>query len=444
MTNKPNNFLLIEEAKKSIAGGANSTMRVLSYQKPLMIRKAEGVRVWDTQGNVLIDLNMAYGPLIFGHHPNFLLEAIKSELDKRGTVLGFPHELSHKTAELIKKSFPSIDMLRFASTGSEVVQTAIRLAKAFTNKPYIIQFEGHYHGSSSEVFCKYHMDISELENKRKNHPIPGTNGMKGSLNYTILIPWNNIPILRDLLEERHKQIAAVIMEPVMGNSGIIPPAATYLRKVRELTRKYEVLLIFDEIITGYRIARGGAQERFNVQSDITTLSKAMSGGVPVSAVGGRKDILEQLSSGVVFHGGVYSGHPLGLAAAYAVQQEYEKNGNEIYMKLENKSNYLKKEIEDIFSSIGIPVIIQSVGAMLSLAFVKEQVEFPPKDYRELHRILLHKRYIHFQHALQDEGVFIHPNCFEPWYLSVAHKEEILEEIVSKIKKVAKLLNWNKI
>jgi glutamate-1-semialdehyde 2,1-aminomutase len=435
-------YEMLEKAKDVIPAGENSTMRVLPYQLPLFIKKAEGVRIYDIEDNELIDLNMGYGPLIFGHRSPIVVNAIIEELSKRGTTLGFPHELSHQTAELIRKSYPSIEMLRFSSTGSEVDQTAVRLAKAYTGRDKMIVFEGHYHGSTDNVYHKYHVPTSELAKMQSEwNPIPGTAGMVNAPYNTAILPWNDIDVLKEFLARYGDQIAGIIMEPVMGNAAVIPPEPGYLQAVRELTKQYGIVLIFDEVITGYRVARGGAQERYGVQPDITTLSKAMNGGVPISAVGGSRKIMELLSSGKVFHGGVYSGNPMCLAATLEVQKEFDRNSHKIYDQLENSSNKLAEGIKNIFRELGIPVVIQNVGAMLNFTFVKDNSITKFKNYREIADASLPERYIAFQNAAQRAGIFYHPNQYEPMYLSTAHTDSVIEYILFVIEQTAKNFKW---
>jgi len=427
---------LIELAKKNIAGGTNSMMRLLPYSLPIVISKADGAFVWDANNAKLIDLNMGYGPLIFGHRAPVVIDSIKKELDIRGSVLGFVHELSSEAACLIKKSFKSIDLLRFSSTGTEVIQTAVRLARTFTKRRKLIVFEGHYHGSSNAVFHKYHSDVDELESAGFEHACAGTQGMGDYLADVIRLPWNDMAILDETFKKHGEAIAAVIMEPVMGNAAVIPPKPGYLKEVRDITTKYGALLIFDEIITGFRVSRGGAQERYDVQSDITALSKAMNGGVPISAIGGRKEIMDLLTSGEVFHGGVYSGNPMCVAATLAVQREFDVRSDCIFNQLEDISAYLKNGFVDIFSRRGIPIVFQNVGSMLSMTFTKTDDVTPFENYRQIKANADMDRYIKFQHMLQEKGVYIHPNLFEPWYLCTVHTKNILDNVLSTVEKVA--------
>lgn len=433
---------LLARARQSVAGGESSTMRVLPYHLPLVIERTEGAHIWDVDGNRLIDMNMAYGPLIFGHRNPLILNAVRHELDRRGTILGFPHELSHQAAELIKKSFPSVDRLRFSSSGTEVVQTAVRLARAFTSRPKIVVFEGHYSGSSDAVFHKYHASLEELQRSGPDRALPGTAGMGSAPAGAHVLPWNDVGALYDFFSAHGPDIAAVLMEPVMGNAGVIPPRDGYLAAVRELTHAHGTVLIFDEIITGFRVARGGAQERFGVRPDLTTLSKAMNGGMPVSAVCGRDDILALLSDGTVFHGGVYSGNPLGLAATVAVQEEFDRRGTEIFAALEASSMRLVAGLKSIFARRGVPVVVQNVGAMLSLSFMQAPTSERIESYRDAKRLASAERYIQFQHAAQAAGVYFHPNLFEPWYISTAHTSAVVDEVLERLDGVAEAFAWH--
>lgn len=431
---------LLQRARQSVAAGDSSTMRVLDYHLPLMIERAEGVHVWDVSGKRLIDMNMGYGPLVFGHRPRFLINAIRDEMEQRGTILGFPHERSHQVAELIKKSFPSIDLMRFTSTGSEAGQTAVRLARAYTKRTKIVLFEGHYHGSTDSVFHRYHASPEQLAAREPHEVIAGTQGMNGAPHNAYVIPWNNIEALTDLLQ-RDPDIAAVIMEPVMGNGGVIPPASGYLQAVRKLTNDYGIVLIFDEVISGFRVARGGAQERYGVQADITMLAKAMGGGVPVGAVGGRAEIMQQLVNGTVFHGGVHSGNPFSMAGALATQQVYEQNGEAIYGLLEENTKRLADGLYKIFAEINVPIHIQHVGSLFSLQIMDNAEEPVPQHYRSIASTTTPERFIRFQQAVQRAGVYFHPNRYEPWFISTLHTQEVMEEALAIIQDVAHNLDW---
>lgn len=427
---------MLEKIRNYIPAGASSTMRVLPYHKPLVIKKAEGVKIWDLDDNELIDYNMGYGPLIFGHRSDIINNAVKNELDQRGAVLGFSTSLYLEAAELIHESYPSVEKMRFSSTGSEVDQTAIRLARQYTGRNHIILFEGHYHGSTDSLYHKYNATPEQLNDKGDYTVHPGTKGMGGAPYNAYVLPWNDAEALEAFLKENGNLIAGIIMEPVMGNSGVIPPKEGYLKRVRELCDQYGIVLIFDEVITGGRVQRGGAQQRFDVQCDITTMSKATIGGFPGSIIGGKKEIMDLLNE-QVFHGGVYSGNPLTVAVTIATQREFQKNGVSIFGTFDRLSDKLASGVRNIFSDLDIPVVVQNVGAMLNLFFVDDPAIKEIKDFRDFCLLANKEKFILFQHKLQDLGVYVHPNNLEPWYLSTAHNDEIIDKTLDRMNEAAK-------
>jgi glutamate-1-semialdehyde 2,1-aminomutase len=426
---------LLSEAMRYIPLGVSSSMRNLPYQLPIAVKRAEGAKIWDMDDNELIDLNMAYGPLIFGHRPKHVLDAIKAALEEVGCITGFAHPGEQKVARLIVEAFPSVERLRFSSTGTEACQTAVRLARAHTNRPLIILFEGHYHGSGECVFHRYHGEPEEMDRRGSRNPIPGTLGMGIALQEAIVLPWNNAEVLEDCVEKLGDQIAAVMMEPVMGNATVIPPNEGYLERARDAATRRGIVLIFDEVITGFRVARGGCQERYNVKSDLTTLAKAMSGGVPVTCVGGQEGILRRIAEFDVFHGGVYSGNPMCIAGALAAQEMIHADHDRMYTNLELCSDRLKKGLEEQFLRSGVPVKVSAVGAMMSLIFLRDGADGRIEDYRSARKCMDADAYKRFQRVLQEEGVFVHPNPYEPWYLSTAHTTGIVDEILNRIGRV---------
>jgi glutamate-1-semialdehyde 2,1-aminomutase len=340
---------------------------------------------------------------------------------------------------MIKDSVPSIDLLRFTSTGTETAQTAVRLARAFTGRSRIILFEGHYHGSSDATYHRYHASPEDLDRARSG-VVSGTAGMGGAPRDAIVIPFNDTDALMRVMNQHDGDIAAIMLEPVMGNAGVIPPDPGYLEFVREAASSGGAVLIFDEVITGFRIARGGAQERFGVAADITMLSKALSGGVPLGAVGGRAEIMQLMVDGTVFHGGVYSGNPMSLAAALAAQRAFEEDGEAIYRRLEASSAYLADGLRRIFADAGIPCLVQRVGGMLSCWILRE-VGGAPRNYRDVARIADHDRFIRFQHAAQRHGVYFHPNQYEPWYVATVHTPEIIDSVLERLRAAIHSVGW---
>jgi glutamate-1-semialdehyde 2,1-aminomutase len=410
---------LLAKARASIAGGDNSTMRVLSYHIPLVATRGEGSRIWDVDGQEYLDLNMAYGPLIFGHRPPKVIDAVVRQLVENGSQLGFPAELTARVAEKVKRLYPHFELMRFSSTGSEAIAAALRLARTFTERRYVIAFEGHYHGSSDSTFHGYHAPLESLPEGPYGPAIPGTLGMNGAPHDLLVCRWNSPEALEKCLSDHAGEVAAVIMEPVMGNAAVIPPQPGYLEVARALAHEFGALLIFDEVITGMRVAPGGAQERYGVEADITVLSKALGGGFPISAVASSRDIMQSIVDGRLFHGGVYSGNAMVMAAAEAVLDEIERNGSVLYRQLEDVSTEFSRGVDQILGRLGIPHSVQQVGPMVSILLTRGD-EGPLVDYREVRRACDFDKYIQFQHHLQQSGVYFHPNQFEPLFFSTAH------------------------
>jgi glutamate-1-semialdehyde 2,1-aminomutase len=422
---------LLERAKQSVAGGDSSTMRVLPYHPPLVMDRGEGCRVWDVDENEYIDLNMAYGPLLFGHRPPFLIDSVVEQLKEKGSQLGFPQELSFLVAEKIQQLFPSIQLLRFANSGTEAVASAVRLARAFTGRRNIILFEGHYHGWSDAVFHQYHAPLQALTDEPVRPAIPGTSGMAGAPRDAYVVGWNDAAALAETLDQLEGSVAAVLMEPVMGNAGVIPPRPGYLSAVREITRRHGVLLIFDEVITGLRVAAGGAQQLYGVAPDITVLSKALGGGFPVAAFGASAEIMELIASGRLFHGGVYSGNALVLSAANAVLTHVLAEKESLYKELNDRASQLANGAREILTRRSLPHVVQHVGPMLSILLTKTAGD-GLTNYREVRQHADLERYISLQHALLDCGVYVHPNQFEPLYVSAAHREQDIDEFLERL------------
>lgn len=425
---------ILARTKNSIAGGDSSTMRVLPYSLPLVAAAGRGSHVWDVDGNEYIDLNMAYGPLIFGHRNPEILSSVLHQLNNSGSLLGFPTEINMRVAEKIKALFPSMELMRFANSGTEAIASAVRLARAVTGRQKLILFEGHYHGWSEAVFHRYHAAISDLPEKGFWQALPGTAGMNRGEPDAIVVRWNDLNALDECLQQHGNEIAACIMEPVMGNAGVIPPCQGYHRAVRELTRRHGILLIFDEVITGLRIAAGGAQEYYGVNADLTIISKALGGGFPVAAFGGAKDFMAPLVDRSVFHGGVYSSNATVMAAAEAVLDKISRNSVDIYGRLFVLGEMLADGLKDIFQRLGQPAVIQHVGPMLSLFLTKAECIH---DYRQARQMCDAERYVSLQHALQRSGVYFHPNQLEPMFLSTVHSDEDIASVLERVEHAAR-------
>lgn len=422
---------LLTRAKQSLAGGDSSTMRVLPYHLPLVARRGEGARVWDADDNEFIDLNMAYGPLIFGHCPEPVVDAVCEQIRHRGSQLGFPTEISTRVAEKVKVLFPGMELLRFANSGTEAMVSAIRLARTYTERSAVIQFEGHYHGWGDPCFNRYHAPLDQLPDGDCQRAIPGTTGMNGAPSDLLVARWNDIDALCRCMDEHAGSVAAVVMEPVMGNAGVIPPHEGYLQAVREATLQRDVLLVFDEVITGMRVAAGGAQQYYGVTPDITVISKALGGGFPVAAFGAAEEIMQPIVAGTLFHGGVYSGNAAVMAAAEAVLDRVTARRESMYRQLHGVADDFAEQVRRVFHDAGVPCVVQNVGPMLSIFLTTEQVR-RLSNYRDVCRYCDFEKYKRLQHRLQHAGVYFHPNQFEPLFLSTAHTHDDMQRVVEAL------------
>lgn len=427
---------MLERGRRSIAGGDSSTMRVLPYHIPLVAQRGEGALLWDIDGNQYIDLNMAYGPLLFGHRPQHVIEAVTRQISEFGSQLGFPTEVTIRVAEKIKRLFPSMELLRFANSGTEACASAVRLARSYTGRRKLIMFEGHYHGWSEAVFNRYHAPLEALSPEGFGPAIPGTTGMTDGIQDVIVCQWNDLDALQRCLTRHGSEVAAVIMEPVMGNAGLNLPHEGYLQGVRELTLDHDCLLMFDEVITGMRVAPGGAQDHYMVSPDITVISKAVGGGYPVGAFGASKEIMDKIVRGSLFHGGVFSGNAVVMSAAEAVLDFVLANTAGIYQHFQTLGQQLRDGADEILTRLGVPHHVVHIGSLFAILLTKQEVP-TPKNYRDVRSQCDFERYIEFQHHMQRSGVYFHPNQFEPMFLSTAHTAEHIGQVLDRMEQGAR-------
>jgi glutamate-1-semialdehyde 2,1-aminomutase len=411
--NKPNSQELFERAQKVLPGGVNSPVRVFQPY-PFFVERAEASKIYSVDGGSYIDYCMAYGPLIFGHAFEIAMSVVEKQLAK-GTLYGAPTENEVKFAELISKLVPCMEMLRLVNSGTEATMHAIRLARGFTGKRKIIKFEGCYHGAHDYVLVKAGSGATFLG-------APDSLGIpKETTLNTIVLPYNNYPALEETIKRESQDIAAVIVEPVMGNAGLILPREGYLHKLRKLTRDYDILLIFDEVITGFRLALGGAQQYYKIEPDMATLGKILGGGFPLGAFGGRKEIMQLLSpSGKVYQAGTFSGNPVSVNAGYITLQTLSKNRNKVYPKLEQNCEKLANALIDLASTYHVEAQVNSIASMFQIFFASD----PVYDYVSAKASETKKFSIYFQQLLK-KGVFIAPSQFETCFLSTAHNEDDL-------------------
>ena len=405
---------LYEDALKLMPGGVSSPVRAIKPY-PFYTFKAEGSRIYDVDGNGYIDYCLAYGPLILGHANPKVKFALKEQLD-RGWLYGTPIELEIEYAKLITKLYRSIEMVRFVNTGSEATMSAIRLARGFTGRSKILKIEGGFHGSHDAVLVKAGSGAT-------THGTPNSAGVpEDFVRNTLQVPFNDVESLAEVVEKNRDELACVIMEPVMGNSSLIIPEDGYLKEVRKITNENDVLLIFDEVITGFRLALGGAQEFYGVEADLTTLGKIAGGGLPIGIFGGRREIMERISpSGDVYQAGTFSGNPLSLTAGYTTVKFIIEN--DVLRDVNRKTEELVKGLRDQVEDSNVNVNVDSIASMFCIYFGEK-----PRDYSDA--LKLDKvKYMEFFWKMLERGVFLPPSQFETCFMSYAHSVDDIEETI---------------
>ncbi len=422
-----NNQQLFEEAKKYLPGGVNSPVRAFKAVggSPIIVERGQGAYIYDVEGNRYIDFLLSWGPLILGHrHPN--VESSVKQAVENGLSFGLTNPYEIELAKEVVGSFPSVDKVRFVNSGTEAVMSAIRLARGYTGRKYIVKFEGCYHGHYDSVLVSAGSGVATLA-------IPGTPGIPEEVaKLTFVLPYNDSEAVKKLFEEKGSQIAAVIVEPVAGNMGVVPPKEEFLKTLREETEKYGALLIFDEVITGLRLALGGAQEYYGIEPDLTTLGKVIGGGMPVGAYGGKEEIMSKIApEGEIYQAGTLSGNPVTMAAGLATVQTLKELNP--YEELDKRAAQFTEKVSALLKEKGIPHTYNRVGSMFTF-FLGTQEKVT--DYRSALKSdtsLFGK----FFNSLLKNGVLIPPSQFEAWFLSVVHNEEILNEALERIEKAIK-------
>jgi glutamate-1-semialdehyde 2,1-aminomutase len=409
---------LFAEAQKFIPGGVNSPVRAFRSVggTPLFIERAKGSTVRDVDGNTFIDYVGSWGPMILGHaHPK-VIAAVKAAA-ARGTSYGAPTPGEVGLAHLIRKAFPSIRKVRLVSSGTEAAMSAVRLARGYTGKDKIIKFEGGYHGHADAM-------LVSAGSGALTFGLPDSPGVPRDVaKHTLTARFNDLSSVQRLLERNRGQVAAVLVEPIPGNMGVVPPAPGFLAGLRALTKRHGALLIFDEVISGFRVAFGGAQELFNVAPDLTVLGKIIGGGLPVGAFGGRKEIMDALSPvGPVYQAGTLSGNPLAVAAGIAALTELSRKG--VYRELNAKADYLAERMAKAFAASGVPTYTNRVGSMWTTFFQAG----PVTDYASAKRSDT-KRYAKYFHGLLARGIYVAPSQFEAGFVSLAHTKRDLDRTV---------------
>lgn len=398
---------LYKKAQRLMPGGVSSPVRAIDPY-PFYVQKASDSRIWDVDGNLYIDFCMGYGPLMLGHaHP--AVQAAVDEQLKRGWDYGAPVELEIDLAERIQEDFPSMEMLRFVSTGTEATMSALRAARGYTGKDTIVKVEGGYHGAHDAVLLK---PGSAARPSASSLGVPA-----GAIKDTVQVPFNDIAALSSTLEKR--DAACFIVEPVLGNIGPVLPEETYLVDVRKVTEENDTLLIFDEVITGFRLCIGGAQCLYKITPDLTTLGKIVGGGFPIGVFGGKREIMECIApSGGVYNAGTFSGHPVSLAAGLATLRVLNEEG---YRRANGLGDLMRRMLTDLLEELDLRLVVQGIGTMFQVFFT----ETPVKNYRDVltSNVEEHRKLTAF---MREEGIFLAPSQYETNFISLAHSNEDLE------------------
>jgi len=400
---------LFSDAKKVIPSGVNSPVRYIEPY-PFFVKKTMGSHIWDEDGNKILDFCNGYGALLLGHGRKEIINSVSSQL-KKGTLYTAPTSQEIELSKLIIKNFPSIEKVRTVNTGAEATMTAIRLARGFTKKKKIIKFEGCYHGAYDTVLVKAgsgsaHNGISVSDG-----------GLDEVSKNTLVVPYNN-PYELEKIITKNKDIAGLIIEPVLANMGLVLPEKNFLSDVRKITKQHDIPLIFDEVVNGFRISEGGAQKEFRIKPDITTLGKALGNGFTIAAVGGKKEIMDKLSpGGKVYQASTFAGNPISVTAAISSIKYINKMKNKLYPKLKQNCKMMVDEIDDLASDYHIPHTINSISSMFQIFFTNKKVI----DYSTAKKSNLKKFDKLFRNLLKN-GVFIAPSQFETIFLSDAHTD----------------------
>lgn len=418
-----NSKKLFEEAQEFIPGGVNSPVRAFKAvgDHPVFIEKAEGSKLYDADGNAYVDYICSWGPMLLGHQPEAVTKAVQEALLK-GSTYGAPTAAEVEIAKLIVDAVPSVEMVRMVNSGTEATMSAIRLARGYTKRNKLVKFEGCYHGHADHLLIK-------AGSGALTFGVPSSPGVPESIaSETLSATYNDLDSVKKLFAEYPDQIAAVIVEPVAGNMGLIPPVEGFLEGLREVTAEHGALLIFDEVISGFRASFGGAQKVFNIMPDITCLGKIIGGGLPVGAYGGKKEIMQHVAPvGPVYQAGTLSGNPLAMAAGIATLKELAKPG--VYETIEAKAKKLAEGVQAAAEKAGVTVSINHSASLLTVFFTGEKVD----SYAAAMTSDTAKFKVFFQSML-NQGVYLPPSQFECWFVSLAHTDEDIEKTIAAAEK----------
>ena len=408
---------LYRRALSIFPGGVNSPVRAMKHlPSPFYVARAEGPYLYTVDGQRLIDYCMGFGPLILGHRHPEVLKAIEEAL-ANGWLYGAPAQVEVELAERIMSHMPNIEMLRFVNSGTEAVMNAVRLARGFTGRRYIVKFEGNYHGAFDYVLVKAGSGAATWG-------VPTSAGiLEEATKYTLVVPYNDVEALEKAFREHGSEIALLLVEPIAGNYGLIIPDAEFIKATRELTERYGALLLFDEVITGFRVSLSGAQGMYGIKPDLTTLGKIIGGGFPIGAFGGRRDILSMVTpQGPVYNAGTFNAHPISMAAGLATLKVLERG--EAYTIANTAAERVARAIEDSASRYGFDIVVKQIASMFQFYFKKGDVK-RPEDVRASNE----KLYLEFHKIALGKGVYFTPSQFEVNFTSAAHTRDVVDETI---------------
>ena len=420
---------LFERAQKSIPGGVNSPVRAFKSVggTPIFMNSAKGAYLFDADGNKYIDYIASWGPMILGHAYEPVVKAIQ-EKTLGSTSFGAPTELEIEMAELIISMVPNVDLIRMVSSGTEACMSAIRLARGYTGRNKIIKFEGHYHGHADSFLVKAGSGVATFNIQT----VPGVTA--GVANDTLTAAYNDLDAVKKLATQHKGEIAAIIVEPVAGNMGCILPRAGFLEGLRKLCDEEGIIFIFDEVMTGFRLAPGGAQEKLNIMADLVTYGKVIGGGMPVGAFGGKKEIMQHIAPlGNVYQAGTLSGNPIAMIAGFTLLKTLKENPS-IYSELEEKTNYLHDGLKNVFHEKRIPVVVNQLGSMISVHFSEKPViDFASSASSDI------QTFNKFFHAMLEQGIYLPPSAFETWFVSHALSKNDIDRTIDAAAQFVKQL-----
>lgn len=419
---------LFERASTVVPGGAGSSARTVKFgwkPYPPFMASGTGSRVRDVDGHEYVDYLLGLGPMILGHRHPVVTAAVAEAIETYSTCFGLPYELEIDAARKVVDAVPGVDLVRFTNSGSEAVGSAVRIARACTGRRLIIRFEGHYHGWQDTVYWSNHVDPAVAGPARRPRPVPSGPGVPAELEGTILVlTWNDPESFAALMAERGDEVAAVITEPAVFNTGCILPEPGYLELLRELTRQHGALLIFDEVITGFRFARGGAQEYFGVTPDLTTLAKGLGGGFPVAAVGGSEAVMSIIADGRYSHSGTYNANVVACAAVSATMDVLAEPG--LFQRQRALGHRLMDGLRGLAEDAGLPVIVEGLGTVFQLWFTEK----PIRNWRDAERYAREDMFTTWWQEMLLRGVLFHPSQFENLFLSLVHDDADVDQTLT--------------